>query len=277
VSTALDGLIRQHPEMGPAAATVRALASALPDTSLPDRVPHLGAAEARLAAGIAALDGELLLSGSTLLANLRTLALALGSTVAAHTAEALPDALEQGLRGSAPDELAAAAQAGVWDAVAELAARLGLDPDLVITLADHASRPALRSGARAVHELVMRSHWNRGTCPSCGAAPLLAELRAGGAPGSAERQRVLRCGRCLTGWPFPRLRCVACGESNHHRLAYLHGSGEGTFRRADVCSTCHTYLKSIAVLAPLTLCELLEMDLATAALDLAAVQRGLHR
>ena len=67
------------------------------------------------------------------------------------------------------------------------------------------------------------------------------------------------------------------GETNHRQLAYLHGTGEESFRRAEVCSTCHGYLKSIAVLAPLDLYQLLSTDLTTAALDAAALERGFHR
>jgi formate dehydrogenase maturation protein FdhE len=44
-----------------------------------------------------------------------------------------------------------------------------------------------------------------------------------------------------------------------------------------VCSTCRGYLKTIAVLAPLDLYQLLAADLATAALDVAALEQGFHR
>lgn len=277
MSSVLDALVRQHPEMGSAAAALRTLATALPEVLPPTGVPHLAAAEARLNAGMAALVGEPLLSGSDLLANVRTLAVALTTSARTALAEGLPRLLEQQIGETAREELAATALAGVWDVAAALANRVGLEPDAFVTLLDHASRPALRGGARAVHDMVVQSRWSRGTCPACGAAPLLAELHGGGAAGSAEQERVLRCGRCLTAWPFPRVRCVGCGETNHQRLAYLHGSGEAAFRRADVCSTCHVYLKSFAVLAPLSLNGLLEMDLATTPLDLAAVERGFHR
>jgi FdhE protein len=273
MSSALDGLVRQHPEMAPAATALRTLATALPEASLPAGVPHLAASEARLAAGVAALGGEPLLSTSELLANVHTLAAAL----AAPARAGLPPSVGQQIGEAEREGLADAALAGVWDVVAALADRIGLEPDAFVTLVDHASRPALRSGARTVHDLVLHSRWSRGTCPACGAAPLLAELRGSGAGGGAEQERVLRCGRCLTAWPFPRMRCVGCGETNHQHLSYLHGAGEADFRRADVCSACQAYIKSIAVLAPLTLVEMLEVDLATTALDLAAVERGFHR
>jgi FdhE protein len=275
MSSALDSLVREHPEIEPAAAALRILATALPEATLPPDVPHLGAAEARLAGGVPALEGEPLLSGSILLANIRHLGTALGSAPSAALPVAV--ALGDGLTDAELEQMASAAQAGAWDWVIAVAVRLALEPDTVVTLVDYAARPALRAGAHAVRDLVTQSRWARGTCPSCGSAPLLAELRGGGARGDAEGERVLRCGRCLSGWSYPRLRCVGCGESDHAQLAYLHGTDEAAFRRADVCSTCNTYLKSIAVLAPLSLTELLATDLATSALDLAAVERGFHR
>lgn len=276
MSAVLDSLVRKHPEMVAAEAMLRALASALPEAMLPAGVPHLGAAEARLGDGVPALEGEPLLTGAALLLNLELLATALESS-AGPEVRAIPRTLEGSLPTAAADELAAAAQAGSWDAIGAVAERIGLASDAVVTLVDHAARPALRAGARAVHEVVLKSRWQRGSCPSCGAAPLLGEVRGGGTSGGAEHERVLRCARCLTAWPFPRLRCIACGESNHRQLAYLHGVGEESFRRAEVCSTCHGYLKSIAVLAPLDGYELLATDLATAALDVAALERGFHR
>lgn len=253
---------------------LRTLAGAVPEATLPAGVPHLGAVEARLANGLPALEGEPLLSGAELLANVRALSTALQSLVPGIGD--LPEALERSLRGNDADELARIAVAGEWNVAVEVAARSGLEPDVVVTLVDHSARPGLRAGARAVQALVAQARWKRGTCPSCGAAPQLAELH-GGSSLDAVGQRVLRCGRCLTGWPFPRLCCCSCGETNHQQMAYLHGSGEDAFRRADVCVSCRHYLKSVAVLSPLGLTELLEMDLATAALDFAAMEQGFHR
>ena len=262
--------------MNAAEAMLRTLATALPEATLPAGVPHLDAAEARLAGGVPALEGESLLSGASLLVNVELLATALGSS-AVPELSTIAKTLEGNLSPAAADELAAAAQSGSWRAVGALAERIGIESDAVVTLVDHATRPALRAGARAAHGTVVKSHWQAGTCPACGAAPLLAELRGGGASGTAEHERLLRCGRCLTAWSFPRLRCAWCGETNHRQLAYLHGKGEDSYRRAEVCSTCHGYLKTIAVLAPLDLYELLATDLATAALDIAALERGFHR
>ncbi len=262
--------------MSAADAMLRTLATALPEATLAPGVPHLAAAEARLASGVAALEGETLLTGAALVLNVEILVAALGPATSPEV-RAVGERIRAHLPEATANELVVAAQSGSWDVIGTLAARIGLDSHAVITLVDYATRPALRAGAQAVREVVARSHWHRGTCPACGAAPLLAELRGGGASGTAEHERLLRCGRCLSAWPFPRLRCVSCGETNHRQLAYLHAAGEESFRRAEVCSTCHRYLKSIAVLAPLDLYQLLSTDLTTAALDAAALERDFHR
>src|ERR1700694_5616715 len=128
MSSALDSLVREHPEIGPAAAALRTLATARPEATLQPDIPHLGAAQARLAGGVPALEGEPLLSGSTLLANVRHLAAALGSTHAAVLALA---ALEDRLPDAEIEEMASAAQSGAWEWVTATAAGLDLEPDMV--------------------------------------------------------------------------------------------------------------------------------------------------
>lgn len=276
MASTLDALTRKHPDLAGAAATLRALTNTIPYPALPRGVPHLGAVEIRLASGIPALEGEPLLSDPSLLANVRLLAATLDTTASLQL-HSVVEFLDHIMISSDGAEVALAAQTGTWDLVRALAERSAVDPDAAIVLVDHASRPALRAGAEAVQQLIAQSRWARGTCPACGAPPLLGELRGGGAAGSAEHERVLRCGRCASAWSYPRLRCVACGETNHRQLAYLHAEGEESFRRAEVCSACHCYVKTVAVLAPLDAVELLAADLATTPLDVAAVERGFHR
>jgi FdhE protein len=274
--SALDPLVRDHSEMASAATVLRILASALPDVVLPADVPNPAAAEARLDGDVPALEGEPLLTGTALLANLHRLTMALAEVLPATAG--VSAALAHNLAATDLDALATMSLAGAWDMIGETAHYTGLDATLFATLVDHAARPALRAGAAAVRELTARHRWTHAMCPCCGAPPFLAELRSGSSsPGGAEQERVLRCGRCLAAWPFPRLRCIGCGETNHQRITYLHAPGEAEFRRAEACSSCGTYLKSIAVLAPLTFLELLDHDLATAALDVASVEQGLHR
>jgi formate dehydrogenase accessory protein FdhE len=237
--------------------------------ALPPGVPHPPAAEARLAAGLPALLDEPLVEGPALQKALRQVAGLLDaepqSSTVRHTVESVAADEEFGTG------LAAAALAGNWEAIETAATRHGLDPYASVVLLDYAVRPWLRLAALVVSPLVAASGWSGGRCPACGAPPLLAELRG------PERERILRCGRCGSAWSFPRLACPACGERRHQRLSYLHDEGQAEFRRADVCETCRSYLKAVAVLDPLRPAALLETDFATVALDFAALERGYHR
>lgn len=236
---------------------------------LPLGVPHAPAAEARLATGLPALLDEPLVERPAIQNALRIVARLLDAepetSTVRQTAERL--AADEEL-GSA---LAVAAVAGDWEVIEAAAGRQGLDPYASVVLLDYAVRPWLRLAAKAVSPLVAASGWAGGCCPACGAPPLLAELRG------PERERILRCGRCGSAWSFPRLACPACGERRHQRLSYLHGEDQAEFRRADVCETCRSYLKAVAVLDPLSPAALLEIDFTTAALDFAALERGYHR
>jgi formate dehydrogenase maturation protein FdhE len=270
VSLPLAGVARADPELQAAARLLRLLdaATRAVTATLPEGVPHLPAAAARLEAGIAALEGEPLL----LPLGLRPSVCALAESVPDPTAERLRAIVE--VIESSPEDaewLAAATIGAAWAEVMDWAERAGLDPELTEAVLEHASRPALRAAAEVVRPVIASSAWSRGICPACGAPPRLAELRG------PERERVLRCGRCLTAWAFPRLACPACGERDHRRLGYLHESEQGDYRRADVCDGCKTYLKAVAVLGPLAADALLEQDLMTAGLDFAALERGYRR
>jgi FdhE protein len=236
---------------------------------LPNGIPHAPAAEARLAAGLPALLDEPVVEGGALQAALHRVARLLEAesqaAIVRRTAQRLT------IDGELASGLATAAIAGDWEAIETAATRHDTDPYVAVVLLDYAVRPWLRLAAQVVKPLVAASGWSAGHCPACGALPLLAELRG------AERERVLRCGRCASAWGFPRLCCPSCGERQHQHLSYLHSEGQAEFRRADVCHTCRSYLKAIAVLDPLTPVELLEADLESAALDFAAVERGYHR
>lgn len=274
----LDAAVRRHEALAPAAASLRALLGAMHavPVALPDGVPNLGAAAARLHAGVPALTGEPLLDGERLVAGVAALARALAQgrdAAGAGSGDALL-AIAQAVRplGPSPEggALAEAALAGAWNEVVDAARRLGVDEFALVTALDYAVRPALRAGAERAAPLLAQGAWARGSCPACGAPPLVAELRG-------EEGRTLRCGRCATGWAFARLQCPGCGERDHRRLLALHAEGEGDHRRADCCESCGLYVKAVAVLDPLGADAVIEEDLATAELDFAAVERGYHR
>lgn len=274
----LEPALRAQPELAAAASVLRALIDAtraLP-VEMPDGIPHLDAARTRLSEGIPALAGEPLVPSEVFVRNMREVAASLEvAAAAASAAGAIRLTLDRHgaqLAGDAGDgaALASAALAHDTEMIAAIARRLGVDELAFITIADHVARSALRAGAERVRALVAGWDRSHGSCPACGGPPLLAEVRGDG-------ERWLRCGRCASSWSFPRVGCPACGTRDHRMLGYLHLDGERDHRRADRCDGCHRYVKAVAVLAPLEWDELLEADLATAELDLIAVERGYRR
>lgn len=239
--------------------------------ALPPGVPDLRAGAARLAEGIPALTGEPLIGWADLIRNGKTVAYALARTEVTSAAILVMESLEREGDRLDWEAISDAVQAGAWSVILDLAPRLGLDPEMTVTLLDYAARPALRAGAVAIQPLLAQVRWIRGSCPGCGAPPALSVVSG------KEHERQLQCGRCGTGWPFPRVQCPACGERSHQKLGNLHLSGEGEYRRVEVCDSCRGYVKSIAMLDLPDPDRLLELDLETAALDFLAVEEGYSR
>ena len=267
-----------HDALRPASAVVRALALEVHRQSIetaarwPDGVPDLVAAETRLAAGVTALEGELLLDGATLTRAGRALgaAVEVADRDVGQTMQAINGRLET-LDEASLDELAGCALAGAWEAVLPLASTLDIDEYAFVTVIDYAARPALVAAAGRVGHLLALSDRVSPQCPVCGSPPLFAELSG------KDGARSLRCARCGSRWRYPRLACVWCGEQDAEALSAVHGEGEAGVRQADCCKTCRGYLKAISVLDPLDYVSLLTTDLETAGLDLIAVDRGYAR
>ncbi|HKW00192.1 MAG TPA: formate dehydrogenase accessory protein FdhE [Vicinamibacterales bacterium] len=81
--------------------------------------------------------------------------------------------------------------------------------------------------------------WFRNACPTCGAAPAMAQL-IGNDPG---RERLLSCGCCRTRWRFQRTQCPFCEGSDARPVVVLEIAGEGGLR-IDYCESCRGYLKT---------------------------------
>lgn len=144
------------------------------------------------------------------------------------------------------------------------------DSSTLRVVAQVAAVPLLRACARAIGSEVS-AVWREGYCPLCGAWPTLAEFRG------LERKRWLRCGRCGTGWEVPWLRCPFCAETSHESLGYLAPEDGETSRKVEVCDTCKGYVKAEPTVRELPWWGVLLDDVATVALDVAALDRGYHR
>jgi len=146
------------------------------------------------------------------------------------------------------------------------------DPSRLRVVAQIAAVPLLRACARTIgSEVSAGDGWWEGYCPLCGAWPTLAEFRG------LERKRWLRCGRCGSGWVVPWLRCPFCAETSHENLGYLAPEDGETTRKVEVCDTCKGYVKAEPTVSELPWWGVLLDDVATVALDVAALDRGYHR
>lgn len=112
--------------------------------------------------------------------------------------------------------------------------------------------------------------WAEGYCPICGDWPALAKARG------FDGQRRLRCGGCGEDWRTERLRCPFCGERDHERLSSPVSQGLER-QTVDVCDRCRHYLKAFAAQTPIRPEHVFLQDLATLALDVAALERGYRR
>lgn len=113
--------------------------------------------------------------------------------------------------------------------------------------------------------------WSGGYCPVCGAWPAYAEVRG------IERTRHLRCAPCGADWRAHALSCVYCGNTDHTSLGSLVAETGESGRTIDVCRQCSGYLKVYTVLSATAPAAVMLEELATAELDVAALERGYKR
>jgi hypothetical protein len=78
----------------------------------------------------------------------------------------------------------------------------------------------------------------RPTCPSCGGPPRYSRLERD------EGRRFLWCDLCNVQWPFRRLTCPFCGNTEQQKLGYLSIEQEA-HHRIDVCEVCRCYLRAV--------------------------------
>ncbi len=108
-------------------------------------------------------------------------------------------------------------------------------------------------------------------CPVCGAKPQVAVLRPEGDGG----KRFLMCSFCITEWEFRRVLCPVCGVEDHTKLPRYTAEGIAAVR-VEACETCHSYLKSVDLTVDGHAVPLVD-EVATAALDLWAMENGFHK
>jgi formate dehydrogenase formation protein len=144
------------------------------------------------------------------------------------------------------------------------------DGGVVQGLAPLIARPMLQACRRRWAERVP-SGWAARYCPICGGAAALGELRG------LDGGRRLRCGGCGGDWPTDWLRCPFCGEADHDQLGSLMSPDSLERQSIDVCDGCGSYVKTLTTLTAIPPEHVVVQDLATAVLDVAALERGYRR
>ena len=155
-----------------------------------------------------------------------------------------------------------------------LAREHGLNLQVLWLIAEVASAPlmhlrqriALEESGDAVRDAI--GAWQRGTCPACGAWPVIAEFFYG--------ERLNRCSYCACAWPVAPGACTFCGETGEP-FGTIVPDRERPGRRLELCRTCGGYLKTLDVGRPTPFPLLAVEDFATNDLDRAAQHHGFTR
>ena len=156
------------------------------------------------------------------------------------------------------------------DQLRRIAIDLGVDADAFQAVAILVSVPFLQACNRRWASSKSES-WMEGYCFVCGAWPAFAEVRG------IERSRHFRCGRCGGEWEIHCLVCPYCGMTDHEQLVSLVPETSGSTSVVDACKRCRGYVKSFTTLQGSPPAKVMVDDLASVALDLAALEQGYKR
>lgn len=110
-----------------------------------------------------------------------------------------------------------------------------MDVQALSFVAHMTGRTILEMKARQWGKLLEGFTWDRGYCPVCGSAPMIAKIREG------QSARILHCSLCGHEWNFSRVICPSCGNNEQKTMTYFlvaDKSQESTF----VCEKCKQYL-----------------------------------
>lgn len=109
------------------------------------------------------------------------------------------------------------------------------------------------------------------TCPVCGMPPLASIIDIGK---TTDGLRYLCCPLCASKWHLVRIKCAHCDSTQG--ISYYELAGSQGAVKAEVCDSCHTYLK-IFYLTKDTAMEPVADDLATLVLDILVQEMGKNR
>ena len=264
IDTGLQGLKREHPEWEPWLAVIQEVlaesanlewdsAVPAPTGAQPSKAPLLAGATVVFAAGPVLRFLDRLMR------------------IACHSGTAKMATLEPALRAELDVfELFKASLRQDRERIKEIAAGIGADAEAFQAVIDLLPLPFLQACYRRWASSIPES-WMEGYCPACGSWPAFAEVRG------IERSRYFRCGRCGAAWQAHCLFCPYCGITDHEQLVSLVPEKSGSNSVIDACKHCLGYVKSFTLLQGSPPAKVLLDDLASAPLDVAAVEQGYKR
>jgi FdhE protein len=156
------------------------------------------------------------------------------------------------------------------DRIEEIAEACRAEPEALQAVAALLPVPFLQACNRRWASSIPGS-WVEGYCPVCAAWPAFAEVRG------IERNRFFRCGRCGAAWHARPLRCPYCATIDHGELVSLVPEKNDAHATIDACRRCLGYVKTFARLQGCAAGAVIVEDLASAALDVAAIEEGYSR
>ncbi|MGI6387642.1 MAG: formate dehydrogenase accessory protein FdhE [Desulfomonilia bacterium] len=89
--------------------------------------------------------------------------------------------------------------------------------------------------ARTLAPLIKDFAWDKGYCPICGSAPMIAKIR------DKIGTRHLYCSQCAHEWVFSRVICPSCGRNKQSSMTYFFVDDKSR-ESAFVCEECGRYL-----------------------------------
>ena len=139
-----------------------------------------------------------------------------------------------------------------------------------VFLARAATAPVLEALPETARALPIASEER--FCPACGGLPQVSVFVDSG-EALVTGQRRLVCARCANEWVYPRMTCVACGETDSNKLVVLADPQQLPHLRIDACERCKRYIVSVDARLEGHAVPVVD-EIAALPLDIAAAERG---
>ncbi|ADJ25365.1 formate dehydrogenase accessory protein [Dehalogenimonas lykanthroporepellens BL-DC-9] len=153
-----------------------------------------------------------------------------------------------------------------------LSSDTGFNPETMAFFFHSLLVPFFSHSAMNYHPLFQNREipWTKGKCPFCGTPPRYSVIYG------EKGFRKLFCGMCHTQWEYPRHKCSDCENPERTEIRQL-SLGDDSAHFAEVCDTCHSYIKTTDERKLKRECRPQAEDIITAPIDMVATREGFTR